>query len=114
MSELSKFISERYVDLMETLNREHDQEQIEQTMKGFTIRLTDSSLGTLDNIARFFQMSRQELTQEIIESGISEIITTLATTRFHTGKKLPDDISEEDIQKGIEQERHKVIKELCK
>jgi hypothetical protein len=53
MSELSKFISERYVDLMETLNREHDQEQIEQTMKGFTIRLTDSSLGTLDNIARF-------------------------------------------------------------
>lgn len=113
MSELSKFISERYEDLMETLSRQHDEEQMEQLMKGFTIRLPDNSLNTLDSIARFFQMSRQELTQQIIESGISEIFYSIALERMKN-KRIPDDEPQELIDQEIEKERLQVIKELCK
>ena len=113
MSELSKFISERYEDLMETLSRQADIEQIEQTMKGITVRLPDSTLGTLDNIARFFQMSRQELAQEMIESGISEVFNAIATERMKN-KRIPEDEPQEEIDKEFEKERLQVIKELCK
>ena len=112
MSELSKFITERYEDLMETLSREHDLEQMEQQMKGITIRLPDNTLQTLDRIAKYFQMSRQELAQEMIESGISEVFHALATQKMKN-KLIPEDAPQEDIDEEFEIQRLKVIKELC-
>lgn len=115
MSELSELITNKYEQKMRTLADEHYAEQQGQfgALRGVTIRLTFSTINTLDKMSNFFDMSRQELMAEIIESGISEIIMTIAKNNLHQGKLLPDDIAPEEYNELLEEYRLKVIKELC-
>lgn len=113
MSELSKFIAEKYDEKITSPQIDAHIAEYENSLKAITIRLHPDVLKTLDNIANYFDISRQELNTQILESGITEILYTLAKESLHARKKLPDDIDADEYQKLIEEERTVFIRELC-
>ena len=113
MTILSDFVyDEFHAKMEEPLIDQYLAEQ-DAMLKPVTVRLPPEVVQTLDNLAGYFNVSRQELNTKIIESGITDILTTLAKASLHYRKKLPDNIEETDEwPQMLEEERLKFIKEL--
>jgi len=113
MTMLTEFVYEEFHRKITEPDIEAQIEEYEKSLKPMTVRMNPDDLKTLDNIASYFDISRQELNTRIIESGVNEILHTLAEASLNARKKLPDDIKDTpEYQTLLRDERIKIIKEL--
>ena len=114
MNMLEQFVYEEFHRKMEEPIIEAHIAEYEQSLKPMTVRLPPEELKTLDRLAAYFDISRQELNTKIIESGVNEILYTLAKASLHARKKLPEDIQDTpEYETLLSEERTKIIKEMC-
>lgn len=113
MNMLEQFVYEEFHRKMEEPIIEAHIAEYEQSLKPMTVRMPPEELKTLDNIAAYFDISRQELNTRIIESGVTQILHTLAKASLHARKKIPEDIEgTPEYEAMLSEERIKIIKEL--
>lgn len=112
MSELSRFILEKNATKIEAGYVDAMLDGMQPHLKPITIRLPIEMVKTLDNISTNFDISRQELSYQILESGISEILDSLAKDALERRYQLPENIDDEEYKRLLLAEKTNVIKEL--
>lgn len=121
MNLLADFIGEKYQERIQAQFEEKHAEEIEPDIKGVTVRIRIHDLNTIDNMARYLNISRQQLLSSFVEGGISQAFESLAYASLQSKCALPEyptygdrDAYEEKVRELVEEERFSFIKVLTK
>lgn len=108
---LRDFIIEEYHAKADEAFYEQMQAEEEAKLKAVTVRLHPEVLATVDGFAKFFEISRQKMMEQIIEGGIALSFSSLADAEIASRPEYPG--MTEDEQKQLWREiRLRYVKEI--
>ena len=109
---LNDFIVDKYRERQNKISMETYLEG-DEPMRTVTVRLHFDQVETIDRIAKYLDVSRQQLMQSIIEGGISSTLTSLAYASL-ISKKEVSNAPPDELEEMVEAERVQFVKELIK
>lgn len=120
MNPLNDFIVDKYREKRLAETEGHMEKEIEDKQKPVTVRVHTDDLKTIDNMAGYLGVSRQQIIQNMIEGGITTALNALAFASLQSKDLLPEmetygnqEAYDRQVQELIDDERSNFIKVLC-